>query len=79
MENMKWYSPSQVSTAKHVSYPQLTATLKGTKKLTYGKYFMGDVDDTNKLAFTYLTGHSGRAQVFGRDHKLGAPYWVAGT
>ena len=26
MENMKWYSPSQVSTAKHVSYPQLTAT-----------------------------------------------------
>ncbi len=26
MENMKWYSPSQVSTAKHESYPQLTAT-----------------------------------------------------
>ncbi len=23
---MKWYSPSQVSTGKHVSYPQLTAT-----------------------------------------------------
>ncbi len=27
MVNMKWYSPSQVPTAKHVSYPQLTATL----------------------------------------------------
>ncbi len=27
MENMKRYSPSQVSTAKHVSYPQLTATI----------------------------------------------------
>ncbi len=27
MENMKWYSPSQVSIAKHVSYPQLTATI----------------------------------------------------
>ena len=26
MENMKWYSSSQVSTAKHVSYPQLTTT-----------------------------------------------------
>ncbi len=26
MENVKWYSSSQVSTAKHVSYPQLTAT-----------------------------------------------------
>ncbi len=26
MENMKWYSPSQVLTVKHVSYPQLTAT-----------------------------------------------------
>ncbi len=25
-ENVKWYSSSQVSTAKHVSYPQLTAT-----------------------------------------------------
>ncbi len=24
--NMKWYSPSQVPTAKHASYPQLTAT-----------------------------------------------------
>ncbi len=24
---MKWYSPSQVLTAKHVSYPQLTATV----------------------------------------------------
>ncbi len=23
MENMKWHSPSQVQTAKHVSYPQL--------------------------------------------------------
>ncbi len=27
MENMKWYSSSQVLTAKHVSYPQLSATL----------------------------------------------------
>ncbi len=27
MENMKWFSPSQVLTAKHVSYPQLTATV----------------------------------------------------
>ena len=27
MENVKWYSSSQVSTAKHVSYPQLTATV----------------------------------------------------
>ena len=27
MENMKWYSPSHVPTAKHVSYPQLTATV----------------------------------------------------
>ena len=26
MKNVKWYSSSQVSTAKHVSYPQLTAT-----------------------------------------------------
>ena len=26
MENMKWYGTSQVMTAKHVSYPQLTAT-----------------------------------------------------
>ncbi len=26
MENMKWYSPSQVLTAKHVPHPQLTAT-----------------------------------------------------
>ncbi len=26
MEIIKWYSPSQVPTAKHVSYPQLTAT-----------------------------------------------------
>ena len=26
MENMKWYNPSQVLTAKHASYPQLTAT-----------------------------------------------------
>ncbi len=26
MENVKWYSSSQVSTAKYVSYPQLTAT-----------------------------------------------------
>ncbi len=26
MENVKWYSSSQASTAKHVSYPQLTAT-----------------------------------------------------
>ncbi len=26
MENMRWYSPSQVLTAKHVPYPQLTAT-----------------------------------------------------
>ncbi len=29
MENMKWYSPSQVLTAKHVPYPQLTATASG--------------------------------------------------
>ncbi len=28
MENMKWYSPSQLLTAKHVSYPQLTTTKK---------------------------------------------------
>ncbi len=27
MVNMKWYSPSQVLTAKHVPYPQLTATV----------------------------------------------------
>ena len=27
MENVKWYSSSQVLTAKHVSYPQLTATV----------------------------------------------------
>ncbi len=27
MENIEWYSPSQVLTAKHVSYPQLTATV----------------------------------------------------
>ena len=26
VEMVKWYSPSQVLTAKHVSYPQLTAT-----------------------------------------------------
>ena len=26
MENVKWHNPSQVLTAKHVSYPQLTAT-----------------------------------------------------
>ncbi len=26
MENMKWHSPSQVLTAKHVPYPQLTTT-----------------------------------------------------
>ncbi len=26
MEIVAWYSSSQVSTAKHVSYPQLTAT-----------------------------------------------------
>ncbi len=26
MVNMKWYSPSQVLTAKHVPHPQLTAT-----------------------------------------------------
>ncbi len=29
MENMKWYSSSQVLTAKHVSYPQLTVTQPG--------------------------------------------------
>ena len=27
MVNMKWYSPLQVLTAKHVPYPQLTATV----------------------------------------------------
>ncbi len=26
MENIRWHSPSQVLTAKHVLYPQLTAT-----------------------------------------------------
>ncbi len=31
VENMKWYSSSQVLTAKHVPYPQLTAT----QKITY--------------------------------------------
>ncbi len=33
MENMKWYSPSQVFTAKHVSYPQLTATGQRSRSL----------------------------------------------
>ncbi len=27
MENIRWHNPSQVLTAKHVSYPQLTATI----------------------------------------------------
>ena len=31
MENMKWYGPSQVPTAKHESYPELTATILSEK------------------------------------------------
>ncbi len=30
MENVKWYSPSQVLTAKHVPYPQLSAPVWST-------------------------------------------------
>ncbi len=37
MENIRWYNPSQVLTAKHVSYQQLTAkinALGGLEKIT---------------------------------------------
>ncbi len=39
MENMKWYSPSQVLTAKHVSYPQLTATGLHQVVVSTGNHF----------------------------------------
>ncbi len=33
IENMRWYNPSQVLTAKHVLYPQLTTTYSASKYL----------------------------------------------
>ena len=55
MKSMKWYSSSQVSTAKHVSYPQLTAILRTQlvvwspkpKSLTFS-YFSLSLRDTTK-------------------------------
>ena len=62
MENMKWYSPSQVLTAKHVLYPQLTATsaVQGFELIQLGQYKGGRFSSsyTNPVGrfLCYLTG-----------------------
>ncbi len=49
MENVKWYSPSQVPAAKHVSYPQLTATKGEVPKL-------GHSQSGGRFSFVHVSG-----------------------
>ncbi len=44
MENMKWHSASQVLTAKHVPYPQLTATVAFSVSDTHVSFWKNPVD-----------------------------------
>ncbi len=79
MENVKWYSSTQVSTAKHVSYPQLTATYSVSDRSTgsietqmvfqYDPWIAKHVSYP-QLTATLLARHACRDMINYQDHMI---------